>query len=68
MRIVAASLAVVIAFGLSGCVDNGRYEIADATNGYEIFRLDKQTGEICQFVATHEDNKNVLQKRACTNN
>lgn len=65
MKIVTAFLVVLVAVGLSGCVDNGRYEIADATNGYEIFRLDKQTGEICQFVATRENNKNVLQKKAC---
>jgi hypothetical protein len=66
MKVTTTSLVVISALCLSACIDTGRYEIADATNGYEIFRLDKQTGEICQFVATRENNENVLQKRACS--
>lgn len=65
MKITATSLVVLSALGLSGCVDNGRYEIATSGSGAGVFRLDKQTGEVCQFVSTYENNENVLQKRAC---
>jgi len=65
MKFVTLCVAVVIALGLSGCIDTGRYEIDSSANGIGVFRLDKQTGEICQFVSTYENNETVLQKRAC---
>lgn len=65
MKLVTIPLIAVIALGLSGCIDTGRYEIASSDNGIAVFRLDKQTGEICQFVMTYESKETVLQNRGC---
>ena len=65
MKFVITSLAVVTAFGLSGCIDTGRYEIDSSGNGGEVFRLDKQTGEICRFSSTYESAGVFFKKRAC---
>jgi hypothetical protein len=66
MKIGTAFLVVLVAVGLSGCVDNGRYEIAASGNGAGVFRLDKQTGEVCRFVSFYENNEGVLRKEACS--
>ena len=66
MKLVIISLTVVIAFGLSGCIDTGRYEIDSSSDGGEVFRLDKKTGEICRFSAGFADSDGVIfKKRDC---
>lgn len=65
MKLVTTSLVVVIAFGLSGCIDTGRYEIDSSGDSGEVFRLDKQTSEVCRFSSTYENNGVVFKKRAC---
>ncbi|MDP1557760.1 MAG: hypothetical protein Q8K59_05055 [Nitrosomonas sp.] len=65
MKVVAPSLVVLIAVGLSGCIDTGRYEIDSSGDRGEVFRLDKQTGEICRFSSTYENSGFVFKKRAC---
>lgn len=37
---------VLLAFGLAGCEQPGRYQIAMASNVSGVFRLDTKTGEI----------------------
>ena len=43
MRLLLIGLAVL---ALSGCDQNGRYQIAMASNVSGVFRLDTKTGEI----------------------
>jgi hypothetical protein len=66
MKFVSTSLVVVTVFSLSGCIDTDRYEIdSSGGNSGEVFRLDKQTGEICRFSSTYESSGVVFKKRAC---
>lgn len=59
MNNVKIGLVLLTLGFLSGC-DQGRYEIAIG-DAVTVYRLDKDTGEICQFFYTKEPEKRCAQ-------